>query len=573
MREAYVSLGRNAMRRLVLVTAAVGHAVALPPQVDTFSGKSVVPASMKHLFEPPSGKESCKSVRGQMEADDAWCQNNCQMAPPNCPKNLCDCPGGNPDMSPQSPAENEARRVFAQREAQVHINDKAVAEHEKEREAQQAVMDKRDMERVEEANHRVEEANHRVQSIDQQREEADKHRLEQQEEWKRLEREKEGKLDPGPSPAPDARYDDNKRLQEINDRVQKENERVAEADRERERRDREKERKDRESRERERILQQRVASRSFMPSPAPGSLSDGGKPLDTQCKALDGTPARSKWCQNSCNNYPPMCPNTICVCEDAERASNLTPAEPAQSPVNASAQPAGPTSSPLVQPAAPSAPTESSAVIADRVAKRNAEIQKAEQARKKAEHSRKVLEAKNRKALEAESRKEMERRRDALEAEQKQRTDENEQRREAEEAKRLREAEHSRKALEEKAREALDTVQQGVPVAAREVEPSPSPIWNIWAALRRNEAEAGATASPSPAAALSSPAPVAAAAAPATAPAAASAPAVSPSAHPVIAHSPDDGYDALAMAMARASKVLAGVRPNPSSSPSPAWGH
>ena len=155
------------MRRLVLVTVVVGHAVALPPQVDTFGGKSVVPASMKHLFEPPSGKESCKSVRGQMEADDAWCQTNCQMAPPNCPKNLCDCPGGNPDMSPQSPAENEARRVFAQREAQVHINDKVVAEHEKEREAQQAVMDKRDMERVEEANHRVAEANHRVKSIDQ----------------------------------------------------------------------------------------------------------------------------------------------------------------------------------------------------------------------------------------------------------------------------------------------------------------------------------------------------------------------------------------------------------------------
>ena len=541
------------MRRLVLVTAAVGHAVALPPQVDTFGGKSVVPASMKHLFEPPSGKETCKSVRGQMEADDAWCQTNCQMAPPNCPKNLCDCPGGNPDMSPQTPAENEARRVFAQREAQVHINDKAVAEHEKEREAQQAVMDKRDMERVEEANHRVEEANHRMKSIDQQREEADKHRLEQEKEWKRLEQEKKGKLALGPSPAPDARYDDNKRLQEINDRVRQENERVAEADRERERRDREKERKDRESRERERILQQRVASRSFMPSPAPGSLSDGVKPLDTQCKALDGTPTRSKWCQNSCNNYPPMCPDTICVCEDAERASNLTPAEPAPSPV----------------------PTESSAVIADRVAKRNAEIQKAEQARKAAEHKRKVLEAENRKALEAESRKEMERRRDAMEAEQKQRTDENEQRREGEEAKRLREAEHLRKAWEEKAREALDTVQQGVPVAAREVEPSPSPIWNIWAALRRNEAEAGAMASPSPAAALSSPAPVAAAAAPAaaapaTAPASASAPAVAPSAHPVIAHSPDDGYDALAAAMARASKVLARVRPSPSSSPSPA---
>jgi hypothetical protein len=531
------------MRRVLLLTAAVGHAVALPPQVDTFGGKSIIPANMKHLFEPPAGKESCKSVRGQMEADDAWCQNNCQMAPPNCPKNLCDCPGGNPDMSPQSPAENEARRVFAQREAQVSINDKATEDHEKEREAQEAVNDKHDVDRVKEANIRVQEANHRVKSNDHQRVESDKHRLQ---------REKEGKLDLGPSPAPDARYDDKKRLQEINDRVHQENERVAKADLERER-------KDRETRQREQILRERVASR-ITPSPAPGNLADGGKPLDTQCKSLDGTPTRTKWCQNSCNNYPPMCPDTICVCEDAGRAADLTPAEPAPSPVKVAAQPAAPTNSPTVQAAAPSAPTEPSAVTADRVAKRNAEIQKAEQARKAAEHSRKVLEAENRKALEAESRKEVEERRDALEAEQKQRTHEVEQRREGEEAKRLREAEQLRKALEEKAQDALDTVKQGVPVAAGE-EPRPSPSWNVWAALRRDEAEADAMASPSPAVALPSPAP-----------AAASAPAVAPSA-PAIAHSPDDGYDALAMAMARASEVMARVSASPSPRPSPARSH
>jgi hypothetical protein len=321
-------------------------------------------------------------------------------------------------MSPQSPAENEARRVFAQREAQVSINDKATEDHEKQREAQEAVNDKHDMDRVKEANTRVQEANHRVVSNDHQRVESDKHRLQ---------REKEGKLDLGPSPAPDARYDDKKRLQEINDRVNQENERVARADIERER-------KDRESRHRERILQERVASR-ITPSPAPGNLADGGKPHDTQCKSLDGTPTRTKWCQNSCNNYPPMCPDTICVCEDAGRAADLTPAEPAPSPVKVAVQPAAPTNSPAVQSAAPtnspavqsaapSAPTEPSAVTADRVAKRNAEIQKAEQARRAAEHSRKVLEAENRKALEAESRKEVEQRRDALEAEQKQRTDE-----------------------------------------------------------------------------------------------------------------------------------------------------
>ena len=471
------------MPRVLLLVCAVRHAASYSPQVDTFGGKSIVPANMKHLFEPPSGKEACKAVQGQMEADDDWCQNNCQMAPPNCPKNLCDCPGGNPDMSPQSPAENDARRVFAQREAQVSINDKATTEHEKDRETQEATMSEQDEERVNDANSRVKDANHRVKSLDSKRTESDEHRLQREKDVKvterrlqverekileQREREKALEASPAPNGKPDRRYDDKLRIEDTNERVAEENERVHEADLEREKRERD-------TAKRERILRERVARR-ITPSPAPGHQVNS-KPLDTQCESLDGTDAGTKWCQNSCNNYPPMCPDTMCKCEDAGRVAVLMPSP---APLKAAAQPATP-SSPIVQDPATAEriATRNAAETADRIATRNGEIQKAEKARKEAEQ-----------------------RRNALEVEQSQRALDNEQRRKREEATRLKEAEQVRKALEEKARKALDVVKRGVPPAAGvQPSPKPSPSWNIWAALRNREDRMAAMASPSPAAA------------------------------------------------------------------------
>lgn len=416
--------------------AWLGLAAAYAPP-DTFGGQSVVPANMKHLFEPVNGKDSCKAVPGQVEADDAWCAHNCEMAPPNCPKNLCNCQGGNPDMSPQTPAENEARRVFAQREAEVIQNDKKNKEYEMQRKKEELVKDQQDAERVKRNNDRVEEQNQRVEQIDQAIKQADR---------ERQKLEQEGKLlNPRPSPNGryDARYDDRKRIEDLNERVREENERVKQLDREREEREEQ-------TRQREHELRVRAANRP-KPSPRAISTTRGDSALSlpgadaAKCKSFDRTDAGDKWCLTSCSNEPPMCPASMCTC-----TAGAT--EPSPQPL-----------APDAAEARPMTPVEAAA--AKRVEERNAAIAKADADRKEAEAKRKADEAK----------------------------------RAADEAKRAEEADERRKALDEQAKAARDRVSNGTHA---EVEPSPRPVPAIKALkdwlFRRSLPSPSPFASPSP---------------------------------------------------------------------------